>query len=371
MAKKLTNEEFIERAIKIHGNKYNYSNVEYISNGLKIMLECKKHGIFEQIAFVHLNGSGCRKCYEESITSNKDEFIEKAIKIHGNKYNYDNIVYVNSHTNISIECEEENHGIFQQKPYHHLDGEGCPKCGKCEKLTTEIFIKRAREIHGDLYNYDQVKYIHTDFKVKIGCIIDETHGIFEQAPHNHLRGQGCPKCGGTQLINTEEFIKRAREIHGDLYNYDQVKYINSNNYILINCKEHGLFKQKPPYHLCGQGCPHCNVSVGELQIMKFLKDNNIIFISQYSFDDLKYIKLLYFDIAIFDKNGKLLCLIEYNGIQHYVYNEFYHKTLEGFELHKYKDKLKIDYTISHEIPLFIIRYDEDIIKRMKEILSFI
>jgi len=133
MPKKLTNDEFIEKAQQIHENKYDYSNVVYINNMKKVEIICKnpKHGSFLQAANNHLRGCGCPKC-GKSIKLTKEEFIEKSELKHGLKYDYSKVVYVHSHKKVSIICKE--HGEFEQSPNHHIiQGNGCPKCGKTDK----------------------------------------------------------------------------------------------------------------------------------------------------------------------------------------------------------------------------------------------
>lgn len=121
----------------------------------------------------------------------REEFIEKAKKIHGDKYDYSKVEYKNVSTKVCIICKEGGHGDFYQRPREHLKGSGCLKCVNREKLDTEKFIKRAREVHGDSYNYNKVEYKDSITPVKISCKI---HGYFTQSPSKHLQGHGCPKC---------------------------------------------------------------------------------------------------------------------------------------------------------------------------------
>ena len=187
---KSNTKRFIIAAIQKHGNRYDYSKVDYKHNNIKVKIICRIHGVFEQSPTWHLNGGGCSKC-NGGIRSNREEFIEKAIKKHGNEYNYSNIEYINSKTKVKIICKK--HGIFEIKPSQHLIlGQGCAKCGiEKHTLTTEEFIKKASKVHCNLYDYSLVNYINTKTKVKIIC---KKHGIFEQQPSCHLSGRGCSKC---------------------------------------------------------------------------------------------------------------------------------------------------------------------------------
>lgn len=125
MCKKLTAEEFIEKAKQIHGHKYDYSKVEYLGCNVDICIICPIHGEFWQKPYKHLSGQGCKKCVSEN-QSLKRNFIEKARRIHGDKYDYSKVEYINAHTKIRIICPI--HGEFLQTPDNHLRGKRCPKC---------------------------------------------------------------------------------------------------------------------------------------------------------------------------------------------------------------------------------------------------
>ena len=179
------------------------------------------------------------------------------------------------------------------------------------KLTTEEFIQKALEKHGDKYDYSLVEYVNNNTKVKIICPI---HGTFEQLPRSHLNGSICPFCANAsrnlkEKNTTEQFIEEARKKHGDKYDYSNVKYMNSYTKVKIICPAHGLFEQIPRNHLSGACCPKCKSSKGEGQIRFFLKENNIVFEEQKKFHNCKDINLLSYDFYIPEKN----LLIEYNG----------------------------------------------------------
>lgn len=322
MPKKLTQKEFIERARKVHGNKYDYSKVIYKNSSTKVCIVCPKHGEFWQIPNSHLQGIGCPKCGDlkkgEYKKSNTDNFINRAKEVHGNKYDYSKSVYKGVHDKICIICPE--HGEFWQEANNHLHGKGCPKC-KYEKIaddrkyTTEQFILKAREVHGWKYDYSKVDYKDSHTKV---CIICPIHGEFWQKPDNHLNGWGCKKCGDKSASDKkrktkEEFIKKAREIHGDKYDYSKVEYINSKKPVCIICPKHGEFWQTPNNHLRGNGCPTCNESKLENEMREFLKENGINYESQKSFKWLKYKNKLKLDFYLPEYNIAIEC----QGKQHY------------------------------------------------------
>lgn len=268
--RKLTTEEFIEKAKKVHGDKYDYSQTEYIDSKTKICIMCPIHGKTLQIPNDHLNGYGCKFCFQDSQKLTTSKFIERANIIHNNKYNYEKTNYINSRKKVLIICPI--HGEFWQTADGHLRGQGCTKCSKKIK-TTEEFIKKAKEIHGDKYNYSLVKYINTQTKILIICPI---HGTFEQYPENHLRGHGCKFCQSylfkniqhrkfkKKKYNNEEidtktniFIEEANKIHKNKYNYSKIKFINHSIKICIICPIHGEFWQTPSNHLQGKGCNKC------------------------------------------------------------------------------------------------------------------
>ena len=196
------------------------------------------------------------------------DFIQRVTRIHRDRYDYSEVKYINNKTKVKIICAQ--HGGFRQTPQHHLRGNGCLKCAvennaKIQAFSTEEFIEKAKEMHGDMYSYSEVKYVNNHTKVKIIC---PEHGIFCQEPRAHLNEQGCPKCGLEKLSeilrsSTEEFIEKAKKLHGNIYDYSQVVYINYYTKIKIICPEHGLFHQLPGVHLdkryTEQGCPKCGM----------------------------------------------------------------------------------------------------------------
>lgn len=191
------------------------------------------------------------------------QFVSEAKKVHGDKYDYSNVQYNGSKSKVEIICQV--HGSFWQQPTSHLSGIGCPKCGRINasnknKLTNEEFIAKARQVHGDYYDYSKVDYVNIKNKV---CIICPVHGEFWQQANSHLNGEGCVKCsyvyrGKLQSLTTDEFIRRAKEIHGNKYDYSKVEYINYTTKVCIICPIHGEFWQTPSGHInAKQGCQKC------------------------------------------------------------------------------------------------------------------
>ena len=180
----------------------------------------------------------------------KNEFIHRAGKIHGNKYDYSEVEYENARTKVKIICPE--HGEFWQTPDSHLSGNGCVKCGGSDRKTTKDFVRDARKIHGDKYDYNKVNYVNAKTEV---CIIYPGYGEFWQRPDHHL--QGYVPNSLKRYFYSEKFIRKAKEVHGEKYNYSKTEYVNIRTKLCIICPKHGEFWQRPDTHLNGCGCPKC------------------------------------------------------------------------------------------------------------------
>jgi G:T-mismatch repair DNA endonuclease (very short patch repair protein) len=191
-------------------------------------------------------------------TSNTIQFIQNSVEIHGNKYDYSKVVYSKSSDKIPIICKI--HGEFEQTPASHLQGNGCNYCGKLtskqkQQFTKEQFIEKSIKVHRNTYDYTKVEYNNNNTKVIIIC---KEHGDFEQTPQGHLSGRGCIKCANKHQHTTEEWIQLAQQLHGNIYDYSNVKYISANDTICITCKLHGNFEQLPRVHLRPNGCYKCS-----------------------------------------------------------------------------------------------------------------
>ena len=307
--KRKTNTKFIEECKQIHGDKYDYSKVNYVNARTKVCIICPVHGEFWQLPSLHIGQKcGCPLC-NGTFKKTKTMFVEEARKVHGDKYDYSKVKYENIKKKVCIICTE--HGEFWQTPYEHLAGHGCPKCSGRMKLTRDEFEQRAREIHGDKYDYSKVEYVNNSTKV---CIICPEHGEFWQTASEHLRGHGCPKCGQLLVskkkqISFDVYLTRFKEVHGDKYDYTHTIYINSLTKINIVCPEHGEFWQLPYDHCTGHGCPKCanQQSKAEEEIVRFLSENTDFKIQTRDKSILKGKEL---DIYIPEKKTG----IEYNGL---------------------------------------------------------
>jgi hypothetical protein len=217
MSRRLTLEEFVKKSNIIHNDKFDYSISNYINNGVKIEIICPIHGNFSQLPSDHMRGIGCKKCGQEktgiSKRLNNDTFIEKASRVHNNKFDYSKVRYTTSLEKVDIICPE--HGIFSQFPNDHLYGKGCRLCKYTNHSmelmdTAESFIEKCKKIHGDRYDYSKVVYKDSKTNVDIICKI---HGQFKQSPSNHINNEcNCPSCVSPQS-KPEKFISEFLTRH--------------------------------------------------------------------------------------------------------------------------------------------------------------
>lgn len=382
---KFTTEMFIEKARKIHGDKFDYSKTVYKSNTEPVIIICKEHGEFETTPHSHFHTKGgCPKCAIINSTSHNKKgkrnlllstegFIEKARKVHGDKYDYSLVDCKGYKKPVKIICKE--HGVFEQKPNTHLAGGGCPECAKrtiAEKLrlTTEDFIRRAREVHGDKYDYSNVKYHKGNEKVEIICPI---HGSFFQKPNSHLSGQGCPICGKNLIKSLEGFIKDANLVHGvGTYDYSEVDYKGSEVPIKIFDPLYNEFFYITPHsHLKGYGNPSRSMSSGERLVYTWLTASNINFQTQFSIGKENFIEDfgVRIDFRIEDYNGEVI-FIEYNGEQHYNMRSILYKdNEEKFQRQLKRDKSLREFCKMNSIRLIEIPYTIHTYNRISDFLT--
>lgn len=346
MSRKITTEEFIERAKKVHGDRYDYSLVEYKGRDEYVKIICPIHGVFEQTPHNHLSGYKCNKCFG-TLNRTTDDFIRQAKKVHGDKYDYSLVEYKGCDKEIEIICPI--HGIFKQTPTQHLRTKGCQKCSGSYIPSTEEFIENANKIHNYKYDYSLTEYKGSHEYIKIICPI---HGVFEQYATDHIKGCGCKKCKFERLSkiftkSKEQFISDSKKIHGEKYNYSIVDYINAKTEVDIICPIHGVFKQTPNKHLIGHGCPRCNDYSTEKDIEHILQKERIIGIREKTFDWLIYKDKMKLDFYI----PKYNIAIECQGIQHFEPKEVfggieeYNKTID-------RDKKKRELCEQHGIKVF-------------------
>ena len=269
----------------------------------------------------------------------KEQFIIKAIAKHGDRFNYSKVVYVNNCTNVIIICPD--HGEYDQTPDNHLQGKGCPKC-KVEKLSKDrlFTIQEFIQKARTIHGdkFDYSKVNYLGMFTKI-CIICPTHGEFWKSPRHHLTQEGCPKCSNKFRPTTIDWIQKAKSLHGDKYDYSKVIYINNYTKVIIICPIHGEFEQIAYIHLSGHGCPKCNASKGELALEEIFKKYNIQYEPQYNIPEI----VANYEIDFYLPEYRLL--IEFHGKQHYEYIPFFHDGKYTFEDQKARDDMVRDAAI--------------------------
>lgn len=255
----LTKEIIIKRFRKKHGDRYDYSLVEFKGCDSYVSIICKEHGVFNQRADGHAEGKNCPKCVKRHKPTTR-EFIESCLNIFGDQFDYSKTEYINTRTKIAVTCKD--HGDFEIGPFNHKKSKfgGCPECAPNKKHDVQSFIKKAISIHGDKYSYIHIDDLkNTRAKIKIEC---KEHGIFIQIADQHIHGRGCPKCAMVEIkaktsLGLDEFIRLANQIHDHKYDYSKVKYINGYTKVKIICPAHGIFEQRPHGHLQTRGCKEC------------------------------------------------------------------------------------------------------------------
>lgn len=355
-------EVFIKKAREIYGLKYDYENTVYINTAKKVLITCKEHGDFEQSPNGHLRGhkNNCPVCKNSKTSKSFDTFLKRAEKFADKGFKYKN--FKGLYKTVTVICPI--HGETEQNSATHIASKnGCPACATVSMSNTaDNFINSSNKIHKNKFNYSKVVYVNSHIKVIIGC---KKHGDFEQSPCDHLAGKnGCKECYKVSVNNSKEgFIKKAVKKHGNIYEYENVDYINAIEKVAIKCSEHGIFMQSPSDHLKGCGCPTCGNSLLESKkliiIDKFLSRYKVE--KEKKFNNCRHIQLLRFDRYIPSLN---LC-IEYDGQQHFKATKLW-----GGESHlqitNIRDNIKNDFCIKNGINLLRIKYNQDPIEELKK-----
>ena len=306
MPKRITLEEFIQKAQSVHGNIYNYTKSIYINATTKLCIICKDHGEFFQRPNDHISGgNGCPKCTGRCTSTN--DWIKKAQKVHGDDYDYSKVQYTYAKSKVIIICKD--HGEFEQEACSHIMGIGCNGCGLQKRAmkkrdTLEDFIEKAKLIHGNTYDYTKSKYEGTLSKIDIIC---NKHGCFQQTPNNHLQGKGCSKCAHDASaeryrLTPTEFLERAKKAHGDKYIYKNLEIDMKKGYISIICPEHGQFYQNYSYHITGRGCSQCGRKSASLILVAKRICSTIQFIEKAREIQIRILRLLVLIMVIINKH---------------------------------------------------------------------
>lgn len=403
----------------IYGNKYDYSKIgDITSTSDKITIICSSHGEFIKTVNNHLHGQGCPKCkIEERIRKGQEEFEKIGNEIHNGKYDYSKVNYVNNHTKVCIICPI--HGEFWQAPSTHISQKcGCPKCANKDKTLEEV-LNKCKEVHGDKYDYslvtspilsikqkikcnrcgsifeidlnshihnkrgckycshrsysytteeykqkarqahgDKYDYSKVEYKNKNTeiCIICPIHGEFWIKPDKHINAKhGCPKCAKNYKMNTNSFKEKAIKIHGNDYDYSKVEYFGNEKKVCIICKEHGEFWQTPHGHLSGQGCPMCHEEKNINEIKLFNFLKDNI--NEEIISQYKEDWLSGQTLDIYIPSKKIG--IEYQGIQHFKPVKYF-GGIKKYEYTQQKDKEKFEKCKANDVKLFYFSVEKEL-----------
>lgn len=251
-----TTPQFLAEARAKHGDVYDYSQVTYTGSHRSVTLSCPTHGVFERAARDFLKGRGCPACAPRQPMTT-ERFVARAQKLYGGAYDYSKSVCNAVKDKVCVTCPVDGHGDWWPKANNHLNGKaGCPKCAGNQRLGADLFLSKARDVHGDIYTYGEITYENNATHVEIHC---KEHGAFWQSPMGHLAGQGCPKCAGKGVITTETFIALSKSIHGDKFDYSLAVFKTTADKITLKCKTGGhVFEQGYCTHIRQKsGCPVC------------------------------------------------------------------------------------------------------------------
>ena len=284
---------FIQKAKKIHGDLYDYSRTIYNRANEKVIIICKTHGEFLVSPHSHLKGSKCKLCVYNKFKKNKTEklktnkielFVNRAHKIHNNKYDYSKAIYINSKTKVEIICKD--HGSFWMTPNNHLHKHGCKKCSKYIQTNPDDFKNKASRIHPNL-NFDKSIYINNKTQIIVTCPF---HGDYITTPRTIISGHGCRQCANNKQANDLKlFIEKAKQLYHDKYEYDKSIYINNKTPIIITCKDHGDWTTSPDSFLDGHGCKKCYLSNKVINTESFISASREVHGNNFNYDETCYL----------------------------------------------------------------------------------
>ena len=361
--KRYNDEEFKNKIIEIYGNKYDLSEVHYISRKNKVKIGYKGEW-HEIIAGNLLNGHEPKKIANKKIGDKNrltlEDFISKAVEKYGMKYDYSKSIYVDSHTPLCVILHEidpitdKEYGEFFITPNKHLSGGEHPKLSG-KGYTREEIIYYLNKIHNNRYDYSLIS-ANNKIKQPIICPI---HGVFYQTLHHHKSGEGCPQCFGKTKKSNAQFINELKEIYGEKYDLSRIEYKNAKEKVTFGCYKHGFYSYLPSQLLSGSGCKFCKSSISENEIEVLLGKNNIEYVSQCNCRTFKWLGLQSFDFYL----PKMNIAIECQGCQHFrpikafKGEETFQKVLKRDEEKRKKcivNNVKlVYYTNEHTIPSFI------------------
>lgn len=372
-AKRTRQDNFIQRAKKLYPG-YDYSKVEYIDRDKRVIIGCPKHGFFGITPRTLLLGNdrkpahGCWKCCgkPEPISrkgkSPLDIFKEKMFDLYGDKYKFYWEDYKNTDSMIRFSCAL--HGEQKRRASALRGGNGCLYCNG--KFYPPDWIKNAKAVHGNKYEYDESKPPKTQASyIRYKCPI---HGWQMSRYGCHVvQGCGCPACANyTNNLSNEQrkqmWLKKCKEKFNDRFDYSKFDYVNNDTKGMIYCREHHYsFMVSPDTHIRGAGgCPYCVGSIGEVHIRTWLENHHISFEPQFKIpNENLFCKRQYLCVDFYLPKQNMI--VEMNGEQHYMYIRHFHSTKGdgwSFEDQQVRDETLRTYCKEHRISLLEIKYDQ-------------
>lgn len=351
-----TTATFKERVFQLVGYEYEVLE-EYVHSESKIKMNHVNCGnVYYVKPNNFINGNRCPECYKKSrddkMSKTHSTFAKEVYDLYGQEY----MVlgeYVNCSTKINIfhnTCQNS----YLVTPTEFLRGQRCSHCYGTKKGTTESF---KQEVYNLVKNEYVVlgEYVNIDTKIKLHHI--KCGNDYFVTPYGFIKsGNRCIICSGLKKKTTEEFKKEVFELEGESYTVLS-EYVNGKTHILMEHKtcgnKWGITRKN---FLKGHRCPKCKLSKGEMAISNWLNENNIVYKSQYTFEDCKYENHLRFDFAIFIEY-RLISLIEFDGQQHFEPVDVFGGE-KGFKLTQIRDNIKNEYCKSNNIPILRIPYWE-------------
>lgn len=420
---------FIEKAILIHGYKYDYSMVVYENNITPVKIGYK--GVFYDITPAnHLKGS---KIENKKVKYTADVFIEICSEKHNNYYTYEKSIFNKIKDKIIITCPK--HGHFEQVAMDHISGHGCSKCGKNSmsnkmRKSSDSILELIKNKHNDKFIY-----LNLDDKITLNdilYIICPKHGEFKQRVRYHIN-HDCKKCSYIREYDdsiTEQFIIKSKVLHNNYYSYEKTIYIKSSKKCIVTCPKHGDFNITPNSHLIGTGCRKCaylnrrhhkKITQDEFILKSIIKHNNLYDYSKVIYKNTRsFVDIVCKKHGIFKQRGgshlsgngcpncvesrgsiiiksilnrynisfiseykfddcrnklplpfdfylyNMNICIEFDGIQHYYQNDFFNKKT-SFDYRIKNDNIKNTYCLDKNIKLIRIPYWE--IENIENILK--
>lgn len=341
---RISHDEFLEKCVKVHGGAYDYSKVVLHGMKEKVQIKCNTClNEFTQKACMHILGQGCLKCSRVKVAKKnrlgRNKFISRSLKIHNGAYSYDEVVYKTQRDHVTIYCKSCDK-TFRQAPTSHLQGTGCPDCGRTKaqsarRLTTDAFLKKLKKRTSKFDNYDfsEFEYRGTHEKTTVTC---ERGHTYQARPNDLFSEYGCFECAGKSKLTTDEFIMRSRLIHPvDNFLYDKTVYSAIAEKVIITCKMHGDFTPIAGNFLRGSGCPSC---------------------AQYGFDKKKPANMYYLKI-------------KHNGDNLYKIGITNNDAKERFRNPEDKEKIEIIETFSFMLGEYAYRMEQVIINTFFDSLA--